>query len=75
MLITDVIMPEMDGVDLAAHVTERHPEIQVLYMSGYGGEALREHDMPQSDHDLLRKPFHARELLTKVRAALGQQAT
>ena len=73
MLITDVIMPEMDGVDLAAHITKRHPEIQVLYMSGYGGEALQKHDMPRSDHDLLRKPFHARELLAKVQAALGPQ--
>ena len=43
-------------------------------MSGYGGEALQNHDMPESWYDLLRKPFRAQELLTKVRAALGQQA-
>ena len=73
MLITDVIMPEMDGVDLAARITERHPEMKVLYMSGYSGETLGKHDMPRSDHELLRKPFHAKELLARVQAALGPQ--
>ena len=67
LLLTDVVMPGMTGVELARQVRTSWPETPILYMSGYTNRALRESD---PDADLLRKPFTVSELLQRVRAAL-----
>jgi PAS domain S-box-containing protein len=70
LLITDVVMPEMSGYELAARAREQRPELRTLFMSGYPlGAAGR---MPEPDAVLLKKPFAPAELAQVVRTALDQ---
>ena len=68
LLITDVIMPQMGGVELARRLREIRPEAKVLYISGYMHEALPD-TTPRAD--VLLKPFTSDVLLARVRALLG----
>jgi PAS domain S-box-containing protein len=68
LLLSDVVMPEMSGVELGYRLSKDHPEIKIVYMSGYS-EAM--FSGPQNQGvDLITKPFVERDLLDKVRAAL-----
>jgi PAS domain S-box-containing protein len=70
-LLTDVIMPEMDGCELARRVRASRPDTRVLYMSGYTDEAFQKHDLSVEAELLLEKPFTAASLLHKMRDVLG----
>jgi two-component system, cell cycle sensor histidine kinase and response regulator CckA len=70
LLLTDVIMPGLNGKDLAAHLTRRRPEMKVLYMSGYANDLIAQFDVLDPDTLLLEKPFTLQGLLTKVQQAL-----
>lgn len=69
LLLTDVIMPQMNGTDLARCVRGIHPETKVLYMSGYTDDKLQ---LISTDSQvaLLQKPFYVRELLRKIQELL-----
>src|SRR5262249_14536299 len=66
LLLTDVVMPGMDGTALAKEVRSLHPEAKILYMTGYSGEFIRA-DMLNPDVSLIRKPFTPAELGRKIR--------
>jgi DNA-binding NtrC family response regulator len=66
-LITDVIMPQMSGPELAKRLKEVRPEIQVLYMSGYTDDKLAHLANPDGELALMQKPFHVHELVRKAR--------
>jgi len=69
LLVTDVVMPEMSGYDLASRVHLAQPGVQTLFISGYAHKALGEaSETPQGE--LLRKPFSPEELTRAVRAIL-----
>lgn len=70
LLIADVIMPQMGGVELAARARDREPGLRVLLMSGYAEPALAHRGEYAPGTALLKKPFTARELLGKVSLAL-----
>jgi CheY-like chemotaxis protein len=70
LLLTDVIMPQMRGDKLQVRLRGLHPEMSVLYMSGYPDDALSDHGVLMPGTLLLPKPFTPRELLRKVREAL-----
>jgi two-component system cell cycle sensor histidine kinase/response regulator CckA len=74
LMITDVIMPGMDGVQLADQVRARWPTTRVLFMSGYAGERLAARGLGNDDQHLLHKPFTLRDLIARVRAVLDQPA-
>ena len=74
LLLTDVVMPEMNGPDLASQVKAGRPELNVLYMSGYAGKLLSHHGMLESETTFLPKPFTKLDLLTKVGALLQTAA-
>jgi len=76
LLLTDVVMPEVLGPEVARRVTEIRPDVKVLYMSGYIHQAIGGSD-PALAEDIafVEKPFNAETLLTSVRAALGAGAT
>jgi GAF domain-containing protein/CheY-like chemotaxis protein len=70
LLLTDVIMPEMSGRELAQHMVERRPDIRVLYMSGYTADAMLVHGMLDPEVTLIEKPFTLAGLRGKVRERL-----
>ncbi len=70
-ILTDIIMPGMNGCELAKRVWATRPQMPVLYMSGYTDQVLREQEMSLDDGSLLQKPFTASQLLEKVREVLG----
>ena len=72
LLVTDVVMPRMGGPELAGRLKQLHPDIKVLYTSGYADAALVEHELLASTTWLLQKPFSPGELTRKVREVLDQ---
>ena len=71
LLVTDVVMPQMSGPELARRVRSRRPEIAVLYVSGYSLDAFAQRSLPELDAPLLQKPFSVDTLATAVREAVG----
>jgi CheY-like chemotaxis protein len=70
LLLTDVIMPQMNGRAVADDLQRQRPGIKVLYMSGYTDNALAQHGVLDEDTHLLTKPFTVTTLLNKVRELL-----
>lgn len=70
LLLTDVVMPRMDGATLAAKVRERNPRAKVLYMSGHAFDVLERRGIDPSSLTVLRKPFSAAEMARHVRFVL-----
>ncbi|MDX9979664.1 MAG: response regulator [Lentisphaeria bacterium] len=74
LLITDVVMPEMNGCDLAEAIRRRHPEIKLLFMSGYMAHSLTHRCVLAAGENFLSKPFSIQELAEKVRTALESES-
>jgi PAS domain S-box-containing protein len=75
LLLTDVVMPHLDGCRLANLLTSRAPSLRVLYMSGYLDDTLARHKIQEKLLHFLHKPFNTEALLQKVRAVLDEPAT
>jgi two-component system cell cycle sensor histidine kinase/response regulator CckA len=71
LLITDVVMPNMDGPTLVRHVKELKPELAIIFMSGYAEEAFRRNEENASDLHFLPKPFGLKQLAAKVKEVLS----
>ncbi|MGD9549081.1 MAG: ATP-binding protein [Candidatus Krumholzibacteriia bacterium] len=72
LLVTDVIMPELGGPELAACLTAVRPGLQVLYISGYTDSVLLQRGLVAGDVDFVAKPFGPKEFLSKVREILDR---
>ena len=72
LLLTDVVMPQISGWELAGEVTRRSPTTRVLYMSGYTAQIIAEHGSLQEGVALIQKPFTAQQLRNRVRQVLDQ---
>jgi PAS domain S-box-containing protein len=70
LLLTDVIMPGMDGPALAKQLLKERPDVKVLYMSGYAANFIMHDGVVDPGTNFLEKPFHPRTLLSKVREVL-----
>jgi two-component system, cell cycle sensor histidine kinase and response regulator CckA len=70
LLLTDVVMPKIGGQTLAARVASRHPEMQILFMTGYFDSGIDRLDKPLGRRPCLFKPFTPQELTSKVRELL-----
>jgi CheY-like chemotaxis protein len=66
LLITDVVLPTMNGRMVAQLICKAHPETEVLFMSGYTDEAVIHHGVLSSDVEFLEKPFSPDQLLRRV---------
>ncbi|TAN33665.1 response regulator [bacterium] len=71
LLLTDVVMPKMDGQDLADAIASTRPDIHVLFMSGYAEPMLGKSGVLDASILLLEKPFTGLTLLARVREAFG----
>ena len=72
LLITDIVMPRMNGRQLMEQLYPNHPETVVLYMSGYTGDILTHYNL-DTDIPFLQKPFNMCELLKKVHEILPSE--
>jgi CheY-like chemotaxis protein len=70
LLLTDVVMPDGSGSELAQRVTKRKPDTKILFMSGYTDDAVVRHGILQAGIAYLQKPFSREALLRKVREVL-----
>jgi two-component system cell cycle sensor histidine kinase/response regulator CckA len=73
LIITDVVMPNMDGPTMVRHVKALNPDLPVIFMSGYAEEAFRKNDQSSDDIHFLPKPFGLKQLAAKVKEVLSAQ--
>ncbi len=73
LIITDVVMPNMDGPTMVRHVKQLKPDLAVIFMSGYAEEAFRRNDQNSEDIHFLPKPFGLKQLAAKVKEVLAGQ--
>ncbi len=72
LLLSDLVMPGMNGRELAAKIGRLRPRIKTLFMSGYTDDVVVCHGMADEGVNFIQKPFQTEELLEKIRAALGK---
>jgi CheY-like chemotaxis protein len=71
LLLTDIVMPGMDGISLALRVAREKPDVGILLMSGYAAERQRAHNLDELVHRVIPKPFTLRDICTAVDTALA----
>ena len=71
LLLTDIVMPIMDGISLALKVRATRPDVPIILMTGYANESQRAHNLSVLIEELLSKPFNKDELIAAVNKALG----
>lgn len=74
LLVTDVVMPQMNGPELASRLCLSRPELSVLYVSGYSVDDMGDRGVLTDDVQLLQKPFSPQSLLQRVREVLSTQS-
>ena len=72
LLLTDLVMPNIDGKELAKKLKEERPNIKVLYVSGYSSEITMQHGVLSDETNFLQKPFTIENLAQKVREVLDE---
>ena len=71
LLLTDIVMPEMDGIELARKATELDPDLKVMFITGFAAVALNADSQAPKDAKVLSKPFHLRDLVNEVEKLLA----
>ena len=71
LLVTDVVMPEMNGRDLAQQLRSEHPQLKCLFMSGYTADIIARNGMVEGSLHFIQKPFSKQTLAAKLREALN----
>lgn len=74
LLMTDVIMPEMNGKELSTQLLRKYPHIKILFLSGYTANVIAHHGIIDEGIHFLQKPFSRKDLSHKIREVLGQQS-
>ena len=75
LLLTDIVMPQMDGIALALKVARDYPTLRVLLMSGYAAERQRAHNLDVIIQRVISKPFTLNELIKVVDEVLAKPNT
>jgi two-component system cell cycle response regulator CpdR len=71
LLLTDIVMPEMDGIELARRATQLDPDLKVMFITGFAAVALNPDSQAPKDAKVLSKPFHLRDLVREVEKLLA----
>jgi two-component system cell cycle response regulator CpdR len=66
LLLTDIVMPEMDGIELARRASEVDPDLKIMFITGFAAVTLNTENAAPSDAKVLSKPFHLRDLVNEV---------
>ena len=66
LLLTDIVMPKMDGIELARRASELDPELKIMFITGFAAVALNPDSNAPKDAKVLSKPFHLRDLVDEV---------
>jgi two-component system, cell cycle response regulator CpdR len=66
LLLTDIVMPEMDGIELARRAAELDPQLKIMFITGFAAVALHPDSKAPKDAKVLSKPFHLRDLVAEV---------
>ena len=71
LLLTDIVMPEMDGIELARRASELDPDIKIMFITGFAAVALNSDSSAPRNAKVLSKPVHLRELVNEVQKMLA----
>src|SRR5207237_8921465 len=71
MLLTDIVMPEMDGIELARRASELDPDIKIMFITGFAAVALNSDSEAPKNAKVQAKPVHLRELVSEVNKMLA----
>ena len=74
LLLTDVVMPNMSGGQLATELAQVRPDTKLLFVSGYAGKTVLDHKVTDLETNFLQKPYTLKQLSLKIRTALGPGA-
>jgi two-component system cell cycle response regulator CpdR len=71
LLLTDIVMPEMDGIELARRASELDPDIKIMFITGFAAVALNADSQAPKHAKVLSKPVHLRDLVNEVQKMLA----
>ena len=71
LLLTDIVMPGMDGIELSQKATEKCPKLKVMFITGFAAVAVAHTDLNQEQTKILSKPFHLNDLVEQVETLLA----
>jgi two-component system cell cycle response regulator CpdR len=71
ILVTDIVMPNVDGIALALKATSLHPDLRIVMISGYAQERMRAHNIDALVHRIIAKPFSINEICDAVNDAMN----
>ncbi len=71
LLLTDIVMPEMDGIELARRASELDPELKIMFITGFAAVTLNTENSAPRDAKVLSKPFHLKQLVSEVEKLLN----
>ena len=71
LLLTDIVMPEMDGIELARRASELDPDLKIMFITGFAAVALNSDSDAPKNAKVLSKPVHLRELVSEVNKMLA----
>lgn len=66
LLLTDIVMPQMDGIELAQRASELDPEIKIMFITGFAAVTLNTNPPVPKDARVLSKPFHLKDLVREI---------
>lgn len=70
LLLTDIVMPEMDGIELARKAADLDPDLKIMFITGFAAVALNPDSQAPQDAKVLSKPFHLRDLVGEIERML-----
>jgi two-component system cell cycle sensor histidine kinase/response regulator CckA len=71
LVVSDVVMPEMDGPTLLKELRKRNPDVRIIFVSGYAEDAFQKHLPDPDQYNFLAKPFTLKQLVEKVKDSMG----
>jgi two-component system cell cycle response regulator CpdR len=71
LLLTDIVMPEMDGIELARRAADLDPDLKIMFITGFAAVALNPDSQAPKDAKVLSKPFHLKDLVGEIERMLA----